>query len=149
MIETVSILNERIEVINNEIMEIKVQIAKTDSTIDLSRLCEEMQHMINCLNENYKKVTELERNEISNKETETGTEETICLCDVERIGIHKYVNKNIRLTSDILSWNAERVIKRAGAEGTLISLHNIYNQAIVRIGKRNYDINFSDFEVIL
>jgi uncharacterized protein YpuA (DUF1002 family) len=67
MIETVSILNERIEVINNEIMEIKSQIAKTDSTIDLSRLCEEMQHMITILNENYKKVTELERTEMAKR----------------------------------------------------------------------------------
>jgi hypothetical protein len=146
MIETVSVLEERIEVITNEIMEIKSQIAKTDSITDLSRLCEEMQHMINCLNENYKKAAKLKLEEITE---ESGTQETICLSDVERTGIHKYINKPIRLTYDILSWNAERVIKRAGAGGTLISIHNYYNRAVVRIGKRNYDICFSEFEVIL
>lgn len=135
---TIENLNDLLEVNKSEARNIQKQIAESNSLDELLKLSKQLQETIESAN--------YYKNEIDQF---SGTEKTICLCDIERKSIHNYINKKIRLTRDILSWNCERVLKRQGAEGTLISLHNIYNQAIVRIGKRNYDVNFSDFEVII
>jgi hypothetical protein len=135
---TIENLHELLVEKKSEARKIQKQIAESNSLQDLHKLSKQLQETIESINYYGHEIEQF-----------SGTEQTLSLCDIDRKSAYKYINKKVRLTRDILSWNCERVIKRKGSEGTIESLHSMYNQAIVKMGKRNYDINFSDFEVIL
>jgi hypothetical protein len=137
---TVKDLNDLVSEMKSEVRDIQNQIAESNSLEELKELSKLLIGTIQNI-EHYKIEMELIK--------KSSSEETLSLHDIDRSSAYKYINKQVKLTRDIFSWNNERVLKRKGAEGTLISLHTRYNQAIIKIGKRNYDISFSDFEVIL
>jgi hypothetical protein len=73
---------------------------------------------------------------------------TVLLADLTDHERYQALGKTVRLVRDIYNFEGTRRIKKAGEIGTLESTQGFYSIATVKIGKRNYNVGFTDLEIL-